>query len=410
MPEFNPTYLAIVIVGLMGGVLGVVGYLTLAERKVSAWIQDRIGPNRVGPKGLLQPLADGGKFFLKEEVIPSHVDKVFYLLAPVVAVTTSLLAIAVVPFGSTVAAPDPQPTVAAFDQAQAEYRSHFSFVMTPGVDVGILYVFALGSLAVYGVILAGWSANSKYSLLGALRSSAQIISYEIPLGMSVLGVFLLVGSLNLERITAWQADTRYWLVLFQPLAFLLFMVSAFAEGSRLPFDLPEAEQELVGGYHTEYSSMKLGLMLMAEYVHLVTAGFIMAILFWGGWSLFGLEGVADGSPVASAVLKAAILIGKMLFYCGLALLVRWTIPRFRFDQLMNIAWKVMIPLAFFNLVCVVVVKQLNWPLVTLTVTSAALFFGAGLLSVRWRGSVTNPKRAVPKLPPGLPAGVTYASR
>ncbi|MBX9583252.1 MAG: NADH-quinone oxidoreductase subunit NuoH [Gemmataceae bacterium] len=412
MPAFDLTTLAIVIVGLMGGVLGVVGYLTLGERKISAWMQDRLGPNRVGPGGLLQPLADGGKFFLKEELIPDHVDRVFYLLAPAVAVITSLLAIAVVPFGGTTPAPDPQPTVAAFDAAQADYRSHFSAVMAPGLDVGVLYVFALGSLAVYAVILAGWSANNKYSLLGALRSSAQIISYEIPLGMSVLGVVLLVGSLNLERIVAWQAPqpdgTHHgWLVLYQPLAFLLFMTAAYAEGSRLPFDLPEAEQELVGGYHTEYSSMKLGLMLMAEYVHLVTAGFIVSILFFGGWSFFGLEN-AVSDPVWGAVLKAAILIAKMLSYCVFAQVIRWTIPRFRFDQLMNLAWKVMIPLALFNLVCVIVVGQLGWPLVTLTVTSAALFVGAGLASAR--GSVTNPRRAVPKLPPGLPAGVTYASR
>lgn len=407
MPAFDLTTLAIVIVGLMGGVLGVVGYLTLGERKISAWMQDRLGPNRVGPFGSLQPLADGGKFFLKEEVIPDHVDKVFYLLAPAVAVITSLLAIAVVPFGGATPAPDPQPTVAAFDAAQAEYRSHFSAVMTPGIDVGILYVFALGSLAVYAVILAGWSANNKYSLLGALRSSAQIISYEIPLGLSVLGVFLLVGSLNLEAIAAWQATDHGWLVLYQPLGFLLFMTAAYAEGSRLPFDLPEAEQELVGGYHTEYSSMKLGLMLMAEYVHLVTAGFIVSILFFGGWGFFGLEQqVTD--PLWAAVLKAAILIGKMLFYCVFAQVVRWTIPRFRFDQLMNIAWKVMIPLALLNVLCVIVVGQYGLPLVTLTATSAVLVVGAGLVSAR--GSVTNPKRAVPKLPPGLPAGVTFAGR
>lgn len=392
-------------IGVVVGISqGAVAYLILVERKVAAFAQDRLGPNRVGPGGLLQPIADGGKFFLKEEVIPTHVDKVFYLLAPAVAVITALLAIAVVPFGGTVAPPDPQPTVAAFDAAQAEYRGHFSFVVAPGLDVGILYVFALGSLAVYGVILAGWSANSKYSLLGALRSSAQIISYEIPLGLSVLGVFLIVGSLNLEQIAGWQAQHRWWLVLFQPLAFLLFLVSAYAEGSRLPFDLPEAEQELVAGYHTEYSSMKLGMMLMAEYVHLVTAGFIVSILFFGGWSLFGLEGLVT-DPVWAAVVKAAILITKMLFYVGFALVVRWTIPRFRFDQLMNIAWKVMIPLALLNLVCVMVVMQLGWPLVALTVASAVLFAGAGLMAARAQGSVTNPRRPVRKLPPGLPAGV-----
>jgi NADH-quinone oxidoreductase subunit H len=410
MPTFDLTTLAIIIVGLMGGVLGVVGYLTLAERKVSAWIQDRIGPNRVGPGGLLQPLADGGKFFLKEEVIPKHVDRAFYLIAPAVAVITALLAVAVVPFGSAAVPPPPQADLASFEASQTEYRSHFSAVLAPGIDVGMLYVFALGSLAVYGVLLAGWSANNKYSLLGALRSSAQIISYEIPLGMSVLGVFLIVGSLNLETIAGWQAQHRYWIVMVQPLAFFLFLVSAFAEGSRLPFDLPEAEQELVGGYHTEYSSMKLGLMLMTEYVHLVTAGFIVSILFFGGWSLFGLETVLDGNPVLAAVLKAAILIGKMLLYCAFALVVRWTIPRFRFDQLMAIAWKVLIPLAIANVICVMVVMQFGWPLIWLTVASAGLFVLMGLLSVRWSGSVTMPKRAVRKLPPGLPAGVTYAGK
>jgi len=394
MPSFEPGYLAIVIVGLMGGVLGVVGYLTLAERKVSAWIQDRLGPNRVGPGGLLQPLADGGKFFLKEEVIPKHVDRIFYLLAPAVAVITALLAIAVVPFGSTVAPPTPQATVDAFESSQAAYRSHFSFVMAPAIDIGALYVFALGSLAVYGVILAGWSSNSKYSLIGALRSSAQIISYEIPLGMSVLGVFLIVGSLNLESIAGWQGSHHYWLVFVQPLAFLLFLVSAYAEGSRLPFDLPEAEQELVGGYHTEYSSMKLGLMLMAEYVHLVTAGFIVSILFFGGWSLFGIESIFDRVPVLAAIFKLTILVVKMLCYCGFALIVRWTIPRFRFDQLMSIAWKAMIPLALANLVCVMIVKQYGWPLIWLTFASVGLLAAAGL----WHGSVTMPRRKIARPP------------
>lgn len=409
MPEFDLTKALILIVAVMGAGLGLVAYLTLGERKVSAWIQDRVGPNRVGPGGLLQPLADGGKFFLKEEVIPAHVDRVFYVLAPAVGVITALLALAVVPVGGATPAPDPQPTVAAFDAAQSDYRSQLSLVIAPGLDVGVLYVFALGSLAVYGVILAGWSANNKYSLLGALRSSAQIISYEIPLGMAVLGVFLVVGSLNLERIAAWQASHVWWLVAFQPLAALLFMVSAYAEGSRLPFDLPEAEQELVGGFHTEYSSMKLGLLLMTEFIHLITAGFMMSILFLGGWALFGLENLVT-DPVGNAAVKAIILVVKMFLYCVFALVVRWTIPRFRFDQLMNLAWKVMIPLALANLVCVVLVLEFRWPLYVLTAASLALFFAAAALSVRAAGTITNPKRRVRALPPGIPAGVTYAGR
>src|SRR5215203_3356551 len=281
MPTFDPLYLAIVIVCLMGGVLGLCAFLTLSERKLSAWMQDRLCPNRVGPGGLLQPLADGGKFFLNEEVIPDHVDKVFYLLAPAVAVGTALLALAIVPFGATTPTPDPVPLTTAagveqFEQQQAEYKSHFNFVLAPGLDIGVLYIFALGSLAVYGVILAGWSANNKYSLLGSMRSSAQIISYEIPLGMSVLGVFLIVGSLNPEKIIDWQVSRSVWFIVIMPLAFLLFLTSVYAESSRLPFDLPEAEQELVGGYHTEYSSMKLALMLLTEYIHLVTTSFMIA--------------------------------------------------------------------------------------------------------------------------------------
>ncbi len=409
MPEFDLVKALILIVVVMGAGLGLVAYLTLGERKVSAWIQDRVGPNRVGPGGLLQPLADGGKFFLKEEVIPAHVDRVFYVLAPAVGVITALLALAVVPVGGATPAPDPQPSVAAFDQAQADYRARLNLVIAPGLDVGVLYVFALGSLAVYGVILAGWSANNKYSLLGALRSSAQIISYEIPLGMAVLGVFLVVGSLNLEKIAAWQEGHVWWVVAFQPLAALLFLVSAYAEGSRLPFDLPEAEQELVGGFHTEYSSMKLGLLLMTEFIHLVTAGFMMSILFLGGWALFGLENLVT-DPVGNAAVKAIILVTKMFLYCVFALVVRWTIPRFRFDQLMNLAWKVMIPLALANLVCVVFVLEFRWPLYTLTAASLALFFVAAALSVRAAATITNPKRRVRQLPPGLPAGVTYASR
>jgi NADH-quinone oxidoreductase subunit H len=419
MSIFDPINTAIIIVSLMGGVLGLCGYLTLSERKLSAWMQDRLGPNRVGPAGLLQPLADGGKFFLKEEVIPSHVDKIFYILAPAVAVGTALLSLAIVPFGATTPPPNPvsvhsetpleMSPVAAFEQQQKDYQNKFNFVLNPGLDIGVLYIFALGSLAVYGVILAGWSANSKYSLLGSLRASAQIISYEIPLGMSVLGVFLIVGSLNPERIIAWQTqNASYWLILIQPLALLLFMTSVYAEANRLPFDLSEAEQELVGGYHTEYSSLKLGLMLLAEYVHLVTHSFLISILFLGGWSLFGLESLFE-NPILGAVVKLLVLSGKMVLLCGFAQLIRWTIPRFRFDQLMNLAWKVMLPLALMNLICVIVVKQFGQPLAWLTATSILLFLGAGLLSVSLSGSVTNPKRKVIKLPPGIPAGATYAS-
>ncbi len=419
MAAFDPTMTAALIVALLAGALGLAGYLVLSERKIAAWIQDRLGPNRVGPGGLFQPIADGAKMFLKEEVIPAHVDKVFYLLAPVVSVSTALLALAVIPVGPTVPPPEAVPlpaggnaaaAVEQFLDTQADYQQRRHYVLAPGLDVGVLYVFALGSLAVYGVILAGWSSNNKYSLLGCLRASAQIVSYEIPLGLAVLGVFLIVGSLNLETIIDWQTrHGPYWMILFQPLALLIFMVSLYAEDNRLPFDLSEAEQELVGGYHTEYSSMKLGLMLLAEYVHLMISSFLIATIFLGGWSLFGLEQLLGDGPLAAAV-KVLAVCGKMLLLVLFAQVIRWTIPRFRFDQLMNLAWKVLIPLGLLNVACVLVVMQYRWPLWLLTASSIGLFLGAGYLSSRWRGSVTQPRRKVVPLPPGLPPGVTFAGR
>jgi NADH-quinone oxidoreductase subunit H len=418
MPEFNWIYTGILIAAVIVLVQGACAYMILAERWVAAWVQDRLGPNRVGPFGLLQPIADGGKMFLKEEVIPSHVDKIFFVLAPVVAFSTAFLALAVVPLGSTKAPPAPVPFVqeagmpsplSVYEDKQAEYAKSFNFVIVPSLDIGILYSFAIGSLAVYGVILAGWSANNKYSLLGSLRSSAQIISYEIPLGMSIVGVLIFVGSLNLETIIEWQ-KTNSWFVFMQPLAFLLFMISVFAECNRLPFDLPEAEQELVGGYHTEYSnSMKLGLMLLAEYVHMITTSFMMSIIFWGGWSFFGLEDLFAGQPIYDAILKLVILGGKMSLFIFLYLLVRWTIPRFRFDQLMSLAWKVLLPLALLNMTAALAVRQFDLSPWIMTPVSIGLFICAGLIGLNF-GTVNNtPRKLAKPLPPGLPAGVTYAS-
>ncbi len=408
MPAFDFWMTALVIVAVVAVVLGTVAYLILAERKVAAWVQDRRGPNRVGPWGLLQPIVDGGKMFLKEEMIPSHVDRIFFLLAPMVAFGTAMCAIAVVPFGSTVPPPAPAATFAEFDQSQQQYREAFNFVIAPGLDIGLLYVFAIGSLAVYGVILAGWSANNKYSLLGSLRSSAQIISYEIPLGMSIVGVLLFSGSLNLETIISAQAGT-HWNVFYQPLAFLLFMVSVFAECNRLPFDLPESEQELVGGYHTEYSSLKLGMLLLAEYAHMITTSFLMSVVFLGGWALFGVENlVTEGW--GAYLLKLVILGGKMFAFIFVFLMVRWTIPRFRFDQLMSLAWKVMIPLATLHLLGCIVVKQMNGSPWIITIISLTLFIMAGLWGAITGGNVTAPRRKVAPQPVGLQAGVTYASR
>lgn len=359
MFAFWPTIITIVAVMLL--VQGTCAMLIYFERKIAAYVQDRYGPNRVGPYGLFQPVADGLKFVFKEEVIPEHVDKFLFILAPSLAVGTAMLGFAVVPFGPT-----------------NPHSDAYQFVIAPRVDIGIVYVFAIGSLAAYAIILGGWASNNKYSMLGATRSSAQLISYEIPLAASILGVILLTGSLNLEQIIDHQVQ-HGWNILYQPLAFLLFLTSVMAECNRVPFDLPEAEQELVGGYHTEYSAMKFALFFLGEYAHMITTSFLLIILFFGGWHLPGLVGDSWGIRIVQ-LLIFALKMGAFIFFY---MLVRWTIPRFRFDQLMVLAWKVLIPLAFLNLVTVMVVKEFGLSVWWLTGASAVLFVGAGLLAGNW---------------------------
>lgn len=394
MTDFDLTWTLLLMFVVFATVMGSVAYLTFAERKISAWVQDRIGPNRVGPWGLLQVVADGLKFFLKEDIVPKHVDKIFYFLAPGVGVATALLAFSIVPFGPSTPPPGPvavtpgtTPEAAAqeLDRRMAEYHSHTTFALAPGLDIGILFAFAIGSLVVYGIILGGWSSNSKYSLLGSLRSSAQIISYEIPLGMSVLSVFLVVGSVNLEKILDYQIH-HGWFILFQPLAFLLFLVSVYAECNRLPFDLPEAEQELVGGFHTEYGSMKLGLMLMVDYIHMITTSFFLSIIFFGGWHFPGLTNI-DGT--LGLVIKFLVLGLKVFFFLMLYMIVRWTIPRFKFDQLMGLAWQVMIPLAIVNLFCVMFVKEFRMSPWVMTATSVITFVVAVVIATREKSTVVS---------------------
>lgn len=408
MLEYDWLTLLIVIVGVIAVVLPTVGYLTLSERKISAWMQDRFGPNRVGPFGLLQPLADGGKFFLKEAPIPRRVDKFFFLLAPAASMCTALVALAVVPWGPTSKPVEPVASVSAegesltatqkveeFEKRVAADKATFKGVILPGLDIGILYVFAVGSLAVYGIILGGWASDNKYSLLGCMRSSAQIISYEIPLGMSVVGVLLFTGTLNLEGIIDWQAKNG-WFIAFQPLAFLLFMVSVYAECNRLPFDLPEAEQELVGGYLTEYGSLNFGMFMIGEYTHMITTSLLMTVVFCGGWACFGLENLMAGDVLWNGVIKTGIVLAKAGFFLVLYQLVRWTIPRFRFDQLMDLAWKVMIPLSILHLLAAMLVREFglsNW---ALTGISVALFVAAGVAGVVFgKGPSNTPRRRVP---------------
>jgi len=316
---------------VLGVIMTVVGHVVLAERKVAGWMQDRVGPNRVGPWGMLQPLADGIKFIFKEEIVPEAAHKATYVLAPILALTAALTTFAVVPFSDrlVVLGREVAPIIA-------------------DLDIGILWIFAVASLGVYGIVLAGWSSNSKYALMGGLRSSAQMISYELSMTLSVVGVLMVTGSLRLADIVSHQT-AGVWNVLVQPVGFLVFLTSAFAETNRLPFDLPEAEPELVAGYHTEYSSMKFLLFYMAEYAHIVLASSLMTLLFFGGWHLPFVEGMlASFSPGIAGLVHFLIFFGKVCFFMFLYIWVRWTLPRFRYDQLMRLGWKVMLPLALAN--------------------------------------------------------------
>jgi NADH-quinone oxidoreductase subunit H len=311
-----------------------VALLTLAERKISAWIQDRYGPNRVG-KGWLQPAADGLKNLMKEETLPGAASKPLFILAPMLAFVPALLTWAVIPFGASWASP-----WGRIDMILAD------------VPVGFLFTLAVASLGVYGIVLAGWSSNNKYALLGGLRSSAQMVSYEIAMGMSVIPVLLLAGNVTLQTVVRQQAAMG-WNVLLLTISFFLFLVAAFAETNRLPFDLPEAESELVAGYHSEYSGMKFSLFFIAEYANMVTASSLMVTLFFGGWNL-PFYGGDDAAAVSGWIVLASVAwyLLKVLFFLFLFMWIRWTLPRFRYDQLMSLGWKFMLPLALAYIVLV----------------------------------------------------------
>jgi len=363
MQNFIPsptTLVALAKIGLLiGGLMTAAAYLVLVERWMAAWVQDRKGPNRVGIPltkirlfGLGQPLADGLKIILKEDFTPRHVDKVLYTAAPLVLLAASLAIFAAIPFGSSL------PPIPALGLTGEE-----PLLVAPGLDVGVLWVFALSSIAVYGVLLGGWASNNKYGFLGGLRSSAQLVAYEIPLGLGLLGVVLAAGSLKLDAIINAQASTGIWYAFAQPLGFVVFLIASFAEAARLPFDLPEAEQELVGGYHTEYSGIKLLLFLVSEFLHMVTAAFLIVIMFLGGWHLWGVTGSGPVETWTVALIRFAVLSAKIFGVILFFMLVRWSWPRFRFDQLMNLAWKVMLPLGLANLVTVAAVEEFRPQLV-----------------------------------------------
>ncbi|MEA5459509.1 NADH-quinone oxidoreductase subunit NuoH [Arcicella sp. LKC2W] len=314
--------------------LGVAAYSTYFERIIAAFMQDRVGPDRAGPFGILQPLADAVKMFMKEDFIPSQSNKWLFIVAPCLSMLTALMTSAVVPFGDKLD------------------LGNDVFLDLQGIDVniGILWVFGIVSLGVYGILIGGWASNNKYSLLGAIRAASQNISYELAMGLSIIAILMLSGSLSTKSIVEVQQN-GHWNILYQPLGFVIFIICAFAECNRTPFDLPECETELIGGYHTEYSSMKLGFYLFSEYINMFISGAVMATLYFGGYDYPGYEFVLDkfGMNIA-ALLGVGALIGKALFFVFVFMWVRWTLPRFRYDQLMGLGWTGLIPLSMFNVV------------------------------------------------------------
>ena len=351
MNELSPTAFliaaAVKVLAVFTALMVAIMYATWAERRLSAFIQDRLGPNRVGPFGLLQPLADGLKNIIKEETDPATASRFFFVLGPMLSIMPALVTFAVIPFAAPL--PTPWGTV---DMIVAD------------LPVGVLYILAIGSLGVYGIFLGGWSSNNKYALLGGLRASAQMVSYEVGLGLSLIPVLMLAGNVTLTRMVADQ-QLGLWYILPLSLGFLLFLISAFAETNRLPFDMPEAESELVTGYHTEYSSMKFSMFFIAEYAHVITASALMATLFLGGWDIpfwsgdnfipyeggliSGFTAAGDPIPAQLSIWTTLLTLGafmlKTTFFVVLYIWVRWTLPRFRYDQVMHLGWKVMLPTA-----------------------------------------------------------------
>lgn len=322
--------------------LGIAAYSTYFERKFASFFQDRIGPNRAGLFGILQPLADGGKLFFKEEFIPASANKFLFILGPSITMLTALMSSAVIPWGLPFFTGEKQIDLQLVD-----------------LNVGVLYVFAIVSVGVYGIMIGGWASNNKFSLLGAVRASSQMISYELAMGLSVISVIMLTGSMSLKDITMAQSGFM-WHFWQQPLACLVFIICAFAECNRTPFDLPESESELIGGYHTEYSSMKMGLYLFGEYVNMFISSTMITVLFFGGFSYPGMEIVAAQNPNLASLLSVLAMFTKVFFFIFLFMWIRWTLPRFRYDQLMNLGWKTLLPLSIVNIIItgiVILIKQ-----------------------------------------------------
>jgi NADH-quinone oxidoreductase subunit H len=321
----------ILIVIIFAVSLGIAAYSTYGERKIAAFLQDRIGPDRAGPFGLLQPIADGVKMFTKEEIIPSASDKFLFIIGPCIFMMTALMSSAIIPWGKSF-----------------NFGGHEFSLQVADLNVGLLYLFAVVSIGGYGIMIGGWASNNKFALLGALRAASQMISYELAMGMSIVALLLINNSLSLREIVDGQAgDGNVWNVVRQPIGFLIFLICAFAECNRAPFDLPESESELIGGYHTEFSSMKLGLFLFAEYINMFISSAIIASLYFGGYHFPGIDSLDLPQNIA-AIVSIAVLFAKILFFIFFFMWVRWTLPRFRYDQLMNLGWKILIPLSIVN--------------------------------------------------------------
>ncbi|HYV91273.1 MAG TPA: NADH-quinone oxidoreductase subunit NuoH [Chitinophagales bacterium] len=329
--ELLPTLILIVVIFSL--TMFVALYSTYSERKVAAFMQDRLGPNRAGPGGIFQPLADGVKMFMKEEVIPVASNKLLFVLGPSIAMTASLMTSVVIPWG---------PDITMFGRTFP--------LQIVDLDIGMLYVFAVLSVGIYGIMIGGWASNNKFSLMGAIRASSQVISYELGMGLSIIALLMMTGTLSLREIVEQQHGWQ-WNVIYQPVGFILFLICAFAECNRTPFDLPECETELVGGFHTEYSSMKLGFYLFAEYINMFMSGAVMSALFFGGYNYPGMDTVNSVvGPFVGPIIGFSVFFLKTIFFIFFFMWVRWTVPRFRYDQLMNLGWKGLIPLGIMNLV------------------------------------------------------------
>ena len=313
-------------------------YSTWAERKVAAFLQDRVGPNRAGWGGLLQPLADGMKLFAKEEFEPNTPNKVLFLVGPAIAMTTALMTSAVIPWGD-----------------RLHLFGQDILLQATDIDVALLYIFGVVSVGVYGIMIGGWASNNKFSLMGAVRAASQMVSYEVAMGLSMIALLMMTGTLSLREISEKQAGMD-WNVFYQPLSFLIFLICAFAETNRTPFDLAECETELIGGYHTEYSSMKMGFYLFAEYANMFISSTILAILFFGGYNYPGMSWIVENWGInIGNILGIIVLFAKICGFIFFFMWIRWTIPRFRYDQLMNLGWRILIPLSIANIVVVGIV-------------------------------------------------------